>query len=107
MLSAHNTAVLDQLSSFHWDAPDDCLLALSKCVGAHMGGTSGAVRDTQSFHHIINKINTFQIYSIFLMVVANAVSKCDMSSLADAAVWTKALRHGMEAIKRSYHIWLI
>ena len=43
----HITAVLDQLSSFHWDVPGDCILALSQCIGVHMGGTSGAVRGTK------------------------------------------------------------
>lgn len=54
------TAVLDRLSSFHWDVPNDCLLTMSQCIGAHMGGTSGAVSDTPSSpirqHYIISDL---------------------------------------------------
>ena len=43
------------------------------------------------------KRDLFQIYALLLTAVANTLSQSDV---VDGAVWTKALKSGMEAVVR-------
>jgi len=64
------------------------------CWSSH-GRNLRSCRDINSI--VLIKCDLFQIYALLLTAVANTLSQSDM---VDGAVWTKALKSGMETVVR-------